>query len=459
MEMISELLIKLRAEHPDLIDDLRFQRIYLNHIKWTEPIALLLAELEDESQAIRIVRLAIKVDFALGARLAGAVQPRFQAQAVAMVRELPVPEWLKIELLGRTQSDLALPSLLDAIVHQDANIRSIAAAALGELGDRAGIPSLMNALTDPHTIRVDEWGTDIYDVRGVVEKALEKFAPDVVIPYLVNGLASEHVELHWQSIEILAKLHVDAAIPALIDALIHESFYVRQRAAEALGKLGAEVAIPNLIHALADEDSTVRGSVIDALGKLNADAVIPSIIKALNDRSENVRKNAACILDRFPNKLAIPALINAITDEDHDVRSNAVKTLGNLDRRVATATLLNALNHRNYGVRANAAAALGNLGDRTVIPALIDALADEHPHVLYNIAEWALKKLNLGEQEIFKLIQALTDPNYLMRRGAAYTLGILGVKSAVPALIGLLEDRNANVRWLQVVRRSRHKYR
>ena len=104
---------------------------------------------------------------------------------------------MKLELLGRTKSDAALPDLLDAIVDKDANIRSIAASALGVLGNKAALPSLMNALTDTHTITVDEWGTTIYDVRWAVEKALEKFDPDAVIPHLVIALSSQNMDLQF----------------------------------------------------------------------------------------------------------------------------------------------------------------------------------------------------------------------------------------------------------------------
>jgi HEAT repeat protein len=286
--MMSELLVQLQTGHPDFIEDRRFQHIYLNHLKWTEPIALMLAELEDETQALRIVRLALEIDFVLGSRLAGAVQPKFQAQTVAMVRDLAVPKWLKLELLGKTKSDAALPDLLNAIVDQDANIRSIAATALGEIGNPAALPSLMNALTDEHTIRVDEWGTTICDVRWVVEKALEKFDPDAVIPYLMTALNSNNMDLRYQSIEVLSKLRIDASIPALIDALEHEDEYVRYSAAKALGIHGAEIAIPNLISTLTDESINVRGHVIEALGKLNTEAAIPDLIHALGDESERV---------------------------------------------------------------------------------------------------------------------------------------------------------------------------
>jgi hypothetical protein len=46
---------------------------YLNYLKWTEPLALMLELVEDEAQAVRVVRLALEVDLRLGASLAGAV--------------------------------------------------------------------------------------------------------------------------------------------------------------------------------------------------------------------------------------------------------------------------------------------------------------------------------------------------------------------------------------------------
>jgi hypothetical protein len=48
---------------------------YLNYLKWTEPLALMLELVEDEAQAVRVVRLALEVDLRLGASLAGAVKP------------------------------------------------------------------------------------------------------------------------------------------------------------------------------------------------------------------------------------------------------------------------------------------------------------------------------------------------------------------------------------------------
>ncbi|NJK77401.1 MAG: hypothetical protein HC942_30110, partial [Microcoleus sp. SU_5_6] len=40
-------------------------------MKWTEPLALMLALVGDEAQAVRVVRLALEVDWMLGGAIGG----------------------------------------------------------------------------------------------------------------------------------------------------------------------------------------------------------------------------------------------------------------------------------------------------------------------------------------------------------------------------------------------------
>ncbi|MEO1427603.1 MAG: hypothetical protein AAFS12_11665 [Cyanobacteria bacterium J06632_19] len=65
----------------------QLKKDYLNLLKWTETLALVLSLVEDEAQALRVVRLALEVDLMLGARLAGEVKPKFQEKAVNFILE------------------------------------------------------------------------------------------------------------------------------------------------------------------------------------------------------------------------------------------------------------------------------------------------------------------------------------------------------------------------------------
>jgi predicted NACHT family NTPase len=67
------------------LSDARLRQGYLNYLKWTEPLALMLELVEGEEQAVRVVKLALEVDLRLGARLAGAVKYGFQEKTVGLL--------------------------------------------------------------------------------------------------------------------------------------------------------------------------------------------------------------------------------------------------------------------------------------------------------------------------------------------------------------------------------------
>jgi len=131
---------------PTLSDGV-LKREYLNYLKWTEPIALMLALVEDR-RAVQVVQLALDVDWRLGARLAGEVKPEFQEQTVGYVRALDVPVWLKVQHLRETRSDSAIPGLLKLVEDSDYRVRCSAANALGYIGSERAIPALLKLVED-----------------------------------------------------------------------------------------------------------------------------------------------------------------------------------------------------------------------------------------------------------------------------------------------------------------------
>ena len=63
---------------------------YLNPLRWTPTWKRVLKEIEQDTLILRIVKLALEVDLQLGATLAGAVKPEFQAQTIRLIDELPI---------------------------------------------------------------------------------------------------------------------------------------------------------------------------------------------------------------------------------------------------------------------------------------------------------------------------------------------------------------------------------
>ena len=348
------------------VSDRELKRDYLNYLKWTEPVALMLALVEDE--ALRVVRLALEVDWMLGARLAGEVKPEFQEQTVEMVNGLDVPQWLKVKLWEKTRSDFAVPGLVEAFEYGNSDVQRSAVEVLGTLGSEAAIPVLLAILEDE-----DYW------VREKAAKALGNLGSEAAIPGLLATLEHKYSWVRGNAVEALGNLGSEAVIPDLLATLEDEGYWVRRNAAKALGKLGSEAAIPGLLAALKDDDFGVRRNAAEALGNLDSEATIPGLLAILEHKDFGVRRNAAEVLGKLGSEAAIPDLLATLEDEEYWVREKAAEALGNLGSEAAIPGLLVTLeddDFEDFGVHMNAVEVSGNLNSEAAIPDLLAALED-----------------------------------------------------------------------------------
>ncbi|MEM1393146.1 MAG: hypothetical protein AAF757_26775 [Cyanobacteria bacterium P01_D01_bin.116] len=89
------------------LTDEQIKRDYLNHLKWTDNISAILPLIDDE-QALRMVKLSFDVDLMLGAFLAGKVKSELQSETVKWIYELEIYDELKLKLLTKTKSKVAV---------------------------------------------------------------------------------------------------------------------------------------------------------------------------------------------------------------------------------------------------------------------------------------------------------------------------------------------------------------
>ncbi|MEQ8381224.1 MAG: HEAT repeat domain-containing protein [Coleofasciculus sp. A1-SPW-01] len=415
---------------PTLSDEV-LKREYLNYLKWTEPIALMLALLEDR-QAVQVVQLALKVDWRLGARLAGEVKPEFQEQTVGYVEALDVPAWLKVKLLEETRSDSAIPGLLKLVEHSDSNVRSRAADALGNIGSETAIPGLLKLLEHSDS-----------DVRWRAAYALGKIGSENAIPGLLKLLEDADSYVRLKAAKALGKIGSENAIPGLLQLLKDSDSSVRRSAAIALGNIGSENAIPGLLKFLEDSDSYLRYSAAEALGKIGSENAIPGLLKFLEHSDAYVRMSAAEALGQIGSENAIPGLLKFLEDSDAVVRKRAAYALGKIGSENAIPGLLQLLKD-SHSVRYSAAEALGNIGSENTIPGLLKLLKDSHSVVRSRAAD-ALGKIG-SENAIPGLLQLLEDSDSYVRRRAASALCKIDSENAIPGLLKLLEDADSYVR-------------
>ncbi|MCA2625298.1 MAG: HEAT repeat domain-containing protein [Microcystis sp. M20BS1] len=423
---------ELKKKLPHLSDE-QLQWDYLNYLKWTEPMALLLGLLDNETQAKRVVKLGLEIDLKLGARLAGEVNFKFQKQTVGLVLGLDVPKRFKVELLGLTKSNQVVNELLKALKDSDEDVRGNAVEALGKIGTETAIAGLLKALKDSY-----------FSVRWKAVEALGKIGSETAIAGLLKALEDSDKDVRSNAVVALCKIGSETAIAGLFKVLEHSDKDVRGKAAFALGKIGSETAIPRSLKALENSDRNARRSAAFALGKIGSEEGIPVLLKALEDSDGYVRWKAAAGLAKISSETAIPVLLKALEHSNQYVRGNAVWVLGNIGTETAIAGLLKALEHSDGYVRWNAAEALGNIGTETAIAGLLKALEHSDGYVRWNAAE-ALGKIG-SETAIAELLKALEHSDEDVRGNAALALGNIGSEAAIPELLKPLEHPNEYVR-------------
>ena len=264
------------------------------------------------------------------------------------------------------------------------------------------------------------------------------------IPYFLNLLNSEDVDICWISAFALGKLNSKEAIPQLLNLITNMNSTVRMVSAVALGLLQAKEAIPQLLNLLNDEDAKVRTSSIFALRELNAKEAIPHLINLLKNEDAKVCLSSAVALELLQSKEAIPQLLNLLKDDNIDIRKNSIFALGELNAKEAIPQLLNLLKDDNIDIRKNSIFALRELNAKEAIPQLLNLLKDNESDITPPSA-FALGELN-AKEAIPQLLNLLKDNNSKVRLSSAVALGLLQAKEAIPQLINLLKDEDVNIR-------------
>jgi HEAT repeat protein len=242
------------------------------------------------------------------------------------------------------------------------------------------------------------------------------------------------------------------------------------QAAMKLGAMQSVAAVPSLIKQLAGSDQYLATASLQALIKIGP-AAVPELVKATTHKNPTVRRYATYALGKIRGDDAFEALAKAAKDPDKSVRKQTATTLGQLKDPRSMTVLLDLLRDRSAGVRAEAALALGAVGDKRVVAPLIEfGLCDLSPETAAAANE-ALA--TIGEPAVEPLIADFNArPSYTRQRmlltltriavnhpaararviqnalwvlprknesaetraAAAYALGSLGAKEAIPAL-------------------------
>lgn len=171
--------------------------------------------------------------------------------------------------------------------------RAGAARALGQMGDDAAVPLLVERLADPHQA-----------VSFAAARALiDLHRADL----LASRLPAEAVQFGHLYLADLVADTGEELTEGLLRLVRHPSATLRQTACELLGELRTTAAVPLLGDRLRDDTLAVQAAAARAAGAIGAPELVDPLTAALGG-APSLQQAAAEALGRIGDPCAIPAL-------------------------------------------------------------------------------------------------------------------------------------------------------
>ncbi len=215
--------------------------------------------------------------------------------------------------------------------------------------------------------------------------------------------------------------------------------------------LGRE-AISSFITILGElKTIEARKTVIDALALLG-EKDINALAKGLSDPRWYVVRNIIYIFRKIGDRRAVDFLIRAARHSDVRVRMEVIKAFGELGGQGVIQTIRDALDDPEQSVRTAAARALGQIKSEAAKKIIMNRLtAKEFVDLDFNEKKEFFEVLSSwNESGVVEFLLRNLRVSSFFRKGrydeikacAAYSLGLMGCKEALPSLHRLRESKN-----------------
>ncbi|MFH7245167.1 MAG: HEAT repeat domain-containing protein [Spirulina sp.] len=461
------LLLKLELSEL-LEDEAQFKRDYLNLLKWTEPIALMLALVDNKDHALRVVKLAMDIDLRLGAKLAGEVALLFQEATVGEVIKLSVTDRLKVELLGETRSELAIPELLSFLTHKNIDVVEIATSYIGETSNQVAIDTITRRLGKISEKLFSQKSLGDSDKSGIswstCVQSLSHISPQLAIKFLRQKL-KEHGTLllmMTQAAPILMRLDAENMIRELLEEFRNAQHEENRKIAADWEEPEREIQVPDstdlkekvdadIINLLKNTKITLpstefrqRNHILNLLGVSSRyELFIPELIQLFaQEPYETLQKQIIQILGASKFDTAIHFLVQRLGEDSRNLRAEAAKQLiklKSIDNPKDLGELRNLAEHNNWHISWCAAIVLGHLKDSKVLPRMMNELENHQESSIRSTAAVVLGIV--GDSNcIPSLLNVIDkDSDRYVRINAACSLSKFDQKEAIPTLLDSLK--------------------
>ncbi|MCP5073196.1 MAG: hypothetical protein GY947_07855 [Rhodobacteraceae bacterium] len=345
------------------------------------------------------------------------ISPAFGAVCNALhdiVNEgIDVHRCLAAKALGRIGATESAPTLINALLDEDEDVRTDAAEALRHLAAPQACDQLLeNLLGDPCT-----------EVKLAAIQTLAKLQDQRVVPWLRRLVAGRDEEIIWDEAEFYSSGWDD-----WVDVQI--------KAVEALAKLGAVEAVPDIVAAMQDENSQDMAEVaFKALSKLGPDG-ITALTGYLTQPDARVRRRAAAVLATIESSAASAALAKALIDPAAEVRIAALKARSGCNPK--DRALAGLLRDADTGVRVKAVQLVGRYYPEPMFELLDDSSDEVRAAALSAFAD--VEKSEMPEKLAERMDSELDSSSTEVVVAVAHTFSKIDPLVAVKRLSALFTD-------------------
>ncbi|MGE0887412.1 MAG: HEAT repeat domain-containing protein [Blastocatellales bacterium] len=252
-----------------------------------------------------------------------------------------------------------LPRLLK---HSSPKVRERAALAIGRIGDKRGTDALIELFNQ----RPDA------NVRAMAAFALGEMEDVKAVSALSSAISSMLMPPHKRDEPAVVRARVCEALGKIFSANKDP-----KPQTDDLGILrpASEIArqLPPSQAKLSADEKLLAGLAITALMRMQVGVSVEPLTEQLKSSDADIRAQAANALARIrqPIESAVPALLEALNDSDHNVRANAARALGVSKDARAVEPLIKLLNDKSEQVQVNAIRALAAIGDKRAVEPII----------------------------------------------------------------------------------------
>lgn len=260
------------AELQELINEVRH---YENEIRSSESR---LQEMVKEKDAAKVEKSRVRADDA---------DEVFDVDIENRIRDA-MHDTLKSAVFQSSSDKTIFEKVSQDLLADDVEIRLLAAAELGRIGNTAAIPILKEAIG---------YG-DVHIISEIIH-ALIKINHISCLPIFKNNLKNRNYRVRLGCLEGIYKIAGAESSECFINGLKDEHPEIRKLAASFIGWISAKDATPALMQTLKDTDPDVKKAAVASLSILREPASIMPLIRALDDSNVEIRKEIIHAIERI----------------------------------------------------------------------------------------------------------------------------------------------------------------